>query len=308
MIFRQWLGLSRLQQGLAKTRQGVDRLFGRRVVDEDWYEEFESALLLADAGTAASLRLVAAMRQRLREQPIRADDPADALAMRARALVAEALRPLTPPEGLAQAEDGLPTVVMVVGVNGAGKTTTLGKLAHRFDALGIPTLLAAGDTFRAAAREQLQAWGGRSNVEVIASEGADPASVAFDAVRAGQARRAGIVMVDTAGRLPTQLHLMDELKKIQRTMGKAQAGAPHEVWLVVDGGTGQNAVVQARAFHEALGLTGLVITKLDGTAKGGVLLALAEACPVPVRFIGVGEAVEDLQPFDPEAFAEALLG
>lgn len=308
MIFRQWLGLSRLKQGLAKTRQGVDRLFGRKVVDDAWYEELESALILADAGTAASLRLVEALRKSLRAQPLAASDPDDALALRARALVAEALRPLAAPEALAQPEAGGPTVMMVVGVNGAGKTTTLGKLAHRFDSLGIKTLLAAGDTFRAAAREQLQAWGGRAHVEVISQEGADPAAVAFDAIRAGVARQAQVVMVDTAGRLPTQLHLMDELKKIQRTMGKAQNGAPHEVWLVLDGGTGQNAVVQARAFHEALGLTGLVITKLDGTAKGGVLLALAEACPVPVRFIGVGEAVEDLQPFDPEAFAEALLG
>jgi len=201
-----------------------------------------------------------------------------------------------------------PMVLMVVGVNGAGKTTSIGKLAHLAQSAGRRVLLAAGDTFRAAAQEQLQEWGRRNGVDVIAQSEGDPAAVAFDAVKAGLARRADWIIVDTAGRLPTQLHLMEELKKVKRVIGKAMETAPHEVWLVVDGGTGQNALAQAKAFDDALGLTGLVVTKLDGTAKGGVLLSLATERPIPVRFIGVGEGIEDLQAFEPKAFARAMIG
>ncbi|MEY3016456.1 MAG: Signal recognition particle receptor FtsY, partial [Pseudomonadota bacterium] len=200
-----------------------------------------------------------------------------------------------------------PRVIMVVGVNGAGKTTSIGKLAHQFKSEGQKVVLAAGDTFRAAAREQLMTWGERNGVDVISQTEGDPAAVAFDAVKAGQSRGADVVIVDTAGRLPTQLHLMEELKKVKRVVAKAMTDAPHEIWLVVDGGTGQNALVQAKAFDEALGLTGLVVTKLDGTAKGGVLLALAAQKPIAVQYIGVGERIEDLQVFNPNAFASALV-
>jgi fused signal recognition particle receptor len=197
---------------------------------------------------------------------------------------------------------------MVAGINGAGKTTTLGKLAHHFQAAGHSVLLAAGDTFRAAAREQLQAWGERNNVTVIAQEGGDPSAVIFDAVQAAKARGIGIVLADTAGRLPTQMHLMDEIAKIRRVISKAEVTAPHEVLLVLDGTIGQNAIGQVKAFDKAIGVTGLVITKLDGSAKGGVIAAIAKQCPKPVRYVGVGEQVEDLQPFTARAFAEALLG
>jgi fused signal recognition particle receptor len=201
-----------------------------------------------------------------------------------------------------------PLVIMIAGVNGAGKTTTIGKLAKHLQAHGQSVLLAAGDTFRAAAREQLAVWGERNDVAVIAQASGDPAAVAFDAVQAARARGTDVVMVDTAGRLPTQLHLMDELKKIKRVIGKGMEGAPHEVLLVIDGNTGQNALAQVKAFDDALGLTGLVVTKLDGTAKGGVLAAIVKNRRIPVYFIGVGEAIDDLQPFVAAEFVDALLG
>jgi fused signal recognition particle receptor len=205
-----------------------------------------------------------------------------------------------------------PTVIMVTGVNGAGKTTTIGKLTRHLAEADHKVLLAAADTFRAAAREQLAVWADRNRVEIVSQQGGDPAAVSFDAVTAGRARGCDVVIADTAGRLPTQLHLMEELKKIQRTIGKAMPGAPHEVLLVVDGNTGQNALAQVKAFDAALGLTGLVVTKLDGTAKGGVLAAIARWCgesgrAVPVYFIGIGESLEDLQTFDAREFARALL-
>jgi len=218
--------------------------------------------------------------------------------------VAELLKPL---EKALVVGEHTPTVMMVVGVNGAGKTTSIGKLTRHLAQADQRVLLAAADTFRAAAREQLAVWAGRNNVEIVSQEGADPAAVTFDAVVAGRARGHDVVIADTAGRLPTQLHLMEELKKIKRTIGKAMEGAPHEILLVVDGNTGQNALAQVRAFHDALQLTGLVVTKLDGTAKGGVLAALARERPVPVYFIGVGEKLEDLETFDAREFAQALL-
>jgi fused signal recognition particle receptor len=239
----------------------------------------------------------------------RASDPAAVKSLLAEAIT-ELLTPLE--RGLTVGEHR-PTVMMVVGVNGAGKTTSIGKLTHHLAEAQQKVLLAAADTFRAAAREQLAVWAGRNRVEIVSQEGGDPAAVTFDAVVAGKARGCDVVIADTAGRLATQAHLMEELKKIRRTIGKAQDGAPHEVLLVVDGNTGQNALSQVQAFDAALSLTGLIITKLDGTAKGGVLAALAlwsreRGQPLPVYFIGVGEQLEDLQTFSAREFAQALLG
>ncbi|WP_442862117.1 signal recognition particle-docking protein FtsY [Bordetella sp. 02P26C-1] len=298
-----WLG--RLKQGLARTGQSLGSLFVGVKVDENLFEELESALIMADAGLEATDKLLTALRTRVRKE--RLDDPAKVKAA-LRELLADHLRPLERQFDLQKAK---PLVVMIAGVNGAGKTTSIGKLAHTFQRQGASVLLAAGDTFRAAAREQLVEWGARNNVSVIAQDGGDPAAVAFDAVNAGRARQMGVVMVDTAGRLPTQLHLMEELKKIRRVIGKADGNAPHEVLLVVDGNTGQNVLAQIRAFDAAINLTGLVVTKLDGTAKGGTLAAVAAGSngvrPIPVYWIGVGEGMEDLQPFVADEFAAALL-
>jgi len=281
---------------------------GRTVLDEDWLEEIESSLIAADAGARTSAHLVERLRESLRARPIAASSTMQQeVSERLAELLEGHLVPLDPQLSSAPSKDE-PMVLMVVGVNGAGKTTSIGKLAHHAQSAGRRVLLAAGDTFRAAAQEQLQEWGRRNGVDVIAQSEGDPAAVAFDAVKAGLARRADWIIVDTAGRLPTQLHLMEELKKVKRVIGKAMETAPHEVWLVVDGGTGQNALAQVKAFDDALGLTGLVVTKLDGTAKGGVLLSLATERPIPVRFIGVGEGIEDLQAFEPKAFARAMIG
>ena len=298
--------LSRLKQGLSRTGQSIGNIFVDVVVDENLFEELESALIMADAGMEATDKLLTALRERVRKERI--DQPAKVKAA-LRELLADHLRPLEKRFDLQRAQ---PLVVMIAGVNGAGKTTSIGKLAHTFQEQGASVLLAAGDTFRAAAREQLVEWGRRNNVTVIAQEGGDPAAVAFDSVNAGRARKTGVVMIDTAGRLPTQLHLMEELKKIRRVIGKADPAAPHEVLLVVDGNTGQNAIAQIRAFDAAIQLTGLVVTKLDGTAKGGTLAAVAAGSqgvrPVPVYWIGVGEGMQDLQPFVADEFAQALLG
>jgi fused signal recognition particle receptor len=241
------------------------------------------------------------------KKKVREDKLTEAAQVKAalRTLLLELLTPLQKPLVLGRHQ---PLVMMIAGVNGAGKTTTIGKLAKHLQAHGQSVLLAAGDTFRAAAREQLTIWGDRNNVTVIAQESGDPAAVAFDAVHSAQARNIDVVMIDTAGRLPTQLHLMDELKKVKRVIAKGMSSAPHEILLVIDGNTGQNALAQVKAFDDALGLTGLVITKLDGTAKGGVLAAIVKTRPVPVYFIGVGEKIEDLQAFNAEEFVDALLG
>ncbi|WP_082601444.1 signal recognition particle-docking protein FtsY [Achromobacter sp. Root83] len=297
--------LSRLKQGLSRTGQSLGGIFVGVKVDENLFEELESALIMADAGLEATEKLLTALRARVKKDRI--EDPAKVKTALCQ-LLADHLRPLERAFDLKRTQ---PLVVMIAGVNGAGKTTSIGKLAHTFQRQGASVLLAAGDTFRAAAREQLVEWGSRNNVSVISQEGGDPAAVAFDAVNAGRARGMGVVMVDTAGRLPTQLHLMEELKKIRRVIGKADAAAPHEVLLVVDGNTGQNALAQIRAFDAAITLTGLVVTKLDGTAKGGTLAAVAAGSqgvrPIPVYWIGVGESLEDLQPFVADEFAAALL-
>jgi len=299
--------LSRLKEGLAKTRDQLGALFSGRRLDDAWYDDVETALLTADVGSQATLDLMQSVRQEIKTRKLNDDSSPEDLRAAVADCIARALAPLAVQDSSANGM-AKPQIVMVAGVNGAGKTTSIGKLAHAWKSEGRQILLGAGDTFRAAAREQLIVWGQRNQVDVISQAQGDPAAVAFDAVSAGVARNCDAVIVDTAGRLPTQLHLMEELKKVKRVMAKALTDAPHEIWLVIDGGTGQNAITQVKAFDDALGLTGLVVTKLDGTAKGGVLLAIAKARPIPVRYIGVGEGIEDLQPFDARAFAEALVG
>ena len=294
----------RLKAGLARTRDTlntpVSELFSRAKVDEQLLEDLEAALLMADCGVEATAALLDALRARVKKDRI--EDPA-AL----RAVLKDALRTLLAPLESPLVVDGArPFVIMIAGVNGAGKTTSIGKLTRHFHTAGRTVLLAAGDTFRAAAREQLVAWGERNGVTVVAQDGGDPAAVVFDAVSAARARGIDVVLADTAGRLPTQLHLMEEIAKVRRVIAKADATAPHEVLLVLDATIGQNAVAQVKAFDKAIGVTGLVLTKLDGTAKGGVLAAIARQCPKPVRFIGVGEGIDDLQPFRAGEFVDAL--
>jgi fused signal recognition particle receptor len=299
--------MQRLKDGLRKTGSSIAQVFTGTQLSEDLYEQLEEALLMADAGVAATEFLLRDLKRRVKEH--KATEP-----QAVRALLQQALADLLAPlqASLAVGEHP-PTVLMVVGVNGAGKTTTIGKLTRHLAERGAKVLLAAADTFRAAAREQLAVWADRTQVQIVSQEGADPSAVTFDAVTAARARGCEVMIADTAGRLPTQLHLMEELKKIKRVIGKAQEGAPHEVLLVVDGNTGQNALAQVKAFDAALTLTGLVVTKLDGTAKGGVLAALAlwareqGGRRIPVYFIGVGEKLEDLQTFDAAEFAQALL-
>jgi len=298
--------LARLRSGLSKTGQSIGSLFVGVRVDEALFEELETALIMADAGVEATEHLLKALRLRVKRDRI---EDAEGVRLALRDVLTEHLKVLEKPFDVGRVK---PLVVMITGVNGAGKTTSIGKLAFALQHEGARVLLAAGDTFRAAARQQLAEWGARNNVDVIAQEGADPAAVAFDAVHAGRARGMDVVMVDTAGRLPTQLHLMDELKKIRRVIAKADTTAPHEVLLVVDGNSGQNVLAQIRAFDAAVGLTGLIVTKLDGTAKGGTLAAVAAGSqgvrPVPVYWIGVGEKIEDLQPFVAAEFAAAVVG
>ncbi|MBP9651855.1 MAG: signal recognition particle-docking protein FtsY [Brachymonas sp.] len=296
----RWLG--RLKTGLKRTGNTISAAFGVSQVDESLYEELESALLMADAGVQATAYLLDDLKRRVKSTC--AETPAQVRALLADA-VTDLLQPLQKPLVIGEYT---PTVIMVAGVNGAGKTTTIGKLTRHLSEAGQSVLLAAADTFRAAAREQLSVWADRNMVEIVSSAGGDPAALSFDAVAAAKARNKHVVLVDTAGRLPTQLHLMDELKKIRRTISKACDTAPHEVLLVIDGNTGQNALAQVKAFDEALQLTGLIVTKLDGTAKGGVLCAIARERPVPVYFVGVGEKLEDLQTFNAREFSEALLG
>ncbi len=302
--------LERLQQGLGKTRARLGERLGSlfspgRRLDETFYEELETALLTADVGVAATGHLLQALRARARRE--RYTDAAQL-----RSGLREALLELL--QGVARPLDTAgqrPFVIMLAGVNGAGKTTSIGKLAHHFQSQGKSVLLAAGDTFRAAAREQLATWGERNNVTVISQASGDAAAVIFDAVNAAKARGTDIVLADTAGRLPTQLHLMDEIRKVKRVVGKALPGAPHEVLLVLDANNGQNALAQLAAFDAAIGVTGLALTKLDGTAKGGVIAAIAHSRTggrtIPVRFIGVGEGIGDLRPFVAEDFVAALL-
>jgi fused signal recognition particle receptor len=291
----------RLKAGLSRTREAIGGLFSRGKIDDALYEELEGALLSADCGVEATNGLLAALRQRVRKEG--ATEAAD-LKLLLRDELFKLVAPLEKAFDLGRAR---PLVVMVAGVNGAGKTTSIGKLAKYFQAQGKSVLLAAGDTFRAAAREQLTVWGERNGITVVAQQSGDPSAVIYDAVSAAIARKIDIVLADTAGRLPTQLHLMEEIRKVKRVIAKVIPDAPHEVILVLDANTGQNALNQVKAFDEAVGLTGLVLTKLDGTAKGGVVAAIARNRPVPLYFIGVGEGIDDLRPFSAQDFAEALV-
>ena len=297
---KSWL--AKLTQGLAKTSNNLTTLFVGAKIDDDLYEELESALLMADAGMDATNYLLQQLKSHVKQHKL---TDAQQVKSAFKTLLIDLLSPLEKSLELGKHH---PLVMMIAGVNGAGKTTSIGKLAKHLQAHQQSVLLAAGDTFRAAAREQLAAWGERNNVTVIAQESGDPAAVAFDAVNSANAKGINVVMVDTAGRLPSQLHLMEELKKIKRVISKAMPDAPHEVLLVIDGNTGQNALAQVQAFDDAINLTGIIITKLDGTAKGGILAAIARVRPVPIYFIGVGEKIDDLQPFKASEFAEALLG
>jgi fused signal recognition particle receptor len=293
--------LDKLKNGLRKTGSSITTVFTGTQIDDALYEELEAALLMADTGVKATTHLLADLKRRVKEN--KTTDPAAVKGLLADAIT-ELLMPLQKPLVIGEHK---PTVIMVAGVNGAGKTTSIGKLTRHLAQGGASVLLAAADTFRAAAREQLAVWADRNTVEIITQQGGDPAAVSFDAVTAGRARGRDVVLVDTAGRLPTQLHLMEELRKIKRVVQKADPTSPHEVLLVIDGNTGQNALMQVKAFDETLGLTGLIITKLDGTAKGGVICAIAREKPVPIYFIGVGEKLEDLETFNAREFAQALL-
>jgi fused signal recognition particle receptor len=293
--------LDKLKTGLRKTGSSITTVFTGTQIDDALYEELEAALLMADTGVKATTHLLADLKRRVKES--KTTDPAAVKGLLADAIT-ELLMPLQKPLVIGEHK---PTVIMVAGVNGAGKTTSIGKLTRHLAQGGATVLLAAADTFRAAAREQLAVWANRNTVEIITQQGGDPAAVSFDAVTAGRARGRDVVLVDTAGRLPTQLHLMEELRKIKRVVQKADPTSPHEVLLVIDGNTGQNALMQVKAFDDTLGLTGLIITKLDGTAKGGVICAIAREKPVPIYFIGVGEKLEDLETFNAREFAQALL-
>jgi fused signal recognition particle receptor len=298
---RSWR--DRLKSGLGLSRDklsgALTGVFRRRVLDDEALEELESALLMADVGIDATHTLLEDLKARYRK----AGGNADPRAL-LRAAFADLVRVLESPVAIGGAR---PFVIMLAGVNGAGKTTSIGKIAKWLQQRKLSVLLAAGDTFRAAAREQLAVWGERNNVAVIQQAGGDPGAVMFDAVGAATSRGVDVVLADTAGRLPTQGHLMDELRKVKRVLGKARADAPDEVWLVLDANTGQNALAQVKAFDAAVGLTGLILTKLDGSAKGGIVAAIARQHPIPLKFIGVGEGVDDLRPFVADDFVDALL-
>jgi fused signal recognition particle receptor len=296
---RTWL--TKLKKGLRKTGSSIAGVFIGTRIDDALFEDLESALLMADTGVKATQYLLDDLKLRVKDS--KATDPSAVKELLIESL-ASLLAPLEKSLVIGQHK---PCVIMVAGVNGAGKTTSIGKLTRHLSDRGATVLLAAADTFRAAAREQLSVWAERTTVEIISQQGGDPAAVSFDAVSAGKARAKDVVLVDTAGRLPTQLHLMQELKKIKRVVQKADATAPHELLLVIDGNTGQNALTQVKAFDDALQLTGLIVTKLDGTAKGGVLAAIARERPIAVYFIGVGEKLEDLETFNAREFAQALL-
>ena len=307
--------LQRLKIGLSKSREKIasrlTSLFSRGKIDEALYEELEEILLGADVGVMATKKLIDDVRARVRKEKL---SDASELKGALKGALTDLLDPLerrmdtvSDPRPPGQADSPKPKIIMFVGVNGAGKTTTIGKLAKWYQAQGKSVLLAAGDTFRAAAREQLMVWGERNNVTVITQEKGDSAAVIFDAIQAAKARGVDIVLADTAGRLPTQLHLMEEIKKVKRVIQKADPTGPHEILLVLDANTGQNGLSQVQIFDDALKLTGLVVTKLDGTAKGGVVAAIAGTRPISIPFIGVGESLDDLRPFTANDFVEALI-
>ena len=296
---------SRIREGLKKTRSGImgrmEGLFSRTNFDDEFYEELEEILIGADVGVDTTLEVVRQLRQKVREQKAK---EAEQVILLLKELLLDILGHETIPMQVASEK---PTVILVLGVNGVGKTTTIGKLAARYQRDGKKVLLAAGDTFRAAAIEQLEIWATRASSDIIKHQhGADPSAVLFDAISAGIARGSDVVLCDTAGRLHNKTNLMEELRKVRRVVEKALPGAPHEVLLVLDATTGQNALAQAKVFNEVAQLTGVVLTKLDGTAKGGIVIAIARELQVPVKFIGVGESIDDLQPFDPIEYIDGL--
>ncbi len=297
-----------LRQRLSKTRENLsgglaDLLLGKKQIDADLLEQLEDQLLMADVGIAATQKITSQLTERLARREL---GDSDSLIGALKATMSEILAPCSAP--LEINNSAQPFVILMVGVNGAGKTTTVGKLAQQFKDQGLKVMLAAGDTFRAAAVEQLQSWGERLDIPVIKQgQGADSASVIFDALQSAQARGVDVLIADTAGRLHTQMNLMDELEKIKRVMGKLDPSAPHETLLVLDAGTGQNALAQASNFRDSIGISGIILTKLDGTAKGGMIFSVAEQLQTPIRFIGVGESVQDLRAFDNEEFVDALL-
>ena len=294
----------RLKAGLSRTRAQLGgqfkAIFSRGKVDEELLEELESLLLTSDAGIEATQYLLDELKARARREKI---ETPEGIQQALSGALRDLLHPLEQPLDITARQ---PFVIMIAGVNGAGKTTSIGKLAKHFQSQGRSVLLAAGDTFRAAAREQLQAWGERNEVAVIAQESGDPAAVIFDAISAARARGIDVVLADTAGRLPTQLHLMEEIAKVRRVIQKADPTAPHETLLVLDANFGQNALAQVQAFDKAIGVTGLIVTKLDGSARGGVIAAIARQCPRPIRFVGVGEGIDDLRPFVAADFVDAI--
>ena len=297
--------LGKMQRALSRTSRGLGDLFlGAKVIDDELFEELETLLLMADVGVEATSQIITQLTERSNRAMLK-----DGAALQAalREILIARLSPCEQPLNTDNAEG--PFVMLVVGVNGVGKTTTIGKMARQLQQQGQSVMLAAGDTFRAAAVEQLQVWGERNQIPVVAQHmGADSASVVFDAIESARAKNIDVIIADTAGRLHNKSNLMEELKKVRRVAAKLDAAAPHEVLLVLDAGTGQNAVAQMKEFHATAGVTGIVLTKLDGTAKGGVIFALAEKFSVPIRYIGVGEGVDDLQPFVAEQFVSALLG
>ena len=299
---------ARLAQGLARTRSGITEglanlVLGKKAIDDELLEEIETLLLSSDLGVEATQEIIGDLTQRVARKQL---DDTDALFAALRENMLRILQPVEQPLEIPAGDS--PFVILMVGINGAGKTTTIGKLANRFKAEGRSVMLAAGDTFRAAAVEQLQTWGERNNVPVIAQHtGADAASVIFDALQSAKAKGVDVLIADTAGRLHTQANLMEELKKVRRVITKLDESAPHEVMLVLDAGIGQNAIAQAEQFRAAVGVTGITLTKLDGTAKGGVIFAVAKRLGLPIRFIGVGEGIDDLRPFVAAEFVDALL-
>lgn len=301
---------SRLKQGLSRTSSKLTEGFaslilGRKNIDDDLLEELETQLLTADLGVEATTRIISDLTQRVARKQL---SDVEALFAAMREDMISILEPSSQPLEIPEKTDG-PYVILMVGINGVGKTTTIGKLAKQFQQQGKKVMLAAGDTFRAAAVEQLQVWGERNNIPVIAQKtGADSASVIFDGLQAAKARNMDILIADTAGRLHTQSNLMEELKKVKRVMGKLDDTAPHEVMLVLDAGTGQNALQQAQQFQQSVGVSGITLTKLDGTAKGGIIFAIANKTKLPIRYIGVGEKIDDLRPFNATDFVDALLG
>ncbi len=297
----------RLKQGMTRTREGLTDglatlVSGKKKIDDEVLEELETRLLSADVGIELTMEIIDALQARLKRNQL---DDVDQLLAALREELLNALEPVSQPMALYPTS---PWVIMMVGVNGVGKTTTIGKLAKQFQHDGKQVILSAGDTFRAAAVEQLQVWGERNDIPVISQgQDADPAAVSFDAVSAAKARSMDVLLADTAGRLHTKSNLLTELEKIKRVMARELEGAPHETWIVIDATTGQNGLVQAQQFHDAVGVTGVVLTKLDGTAKGGITFAIAHKLGIPIRYIGVGEGIDDLRPFDAEAFVDSLL-